>query len=452
MSASSRFPWRGPTPEPVAADDHLPPRVDVVVVGGGIIGATAAYFLARRGVSCLVCEKGVVGAEQSGRNWGWVRRMHRDPRELPLMIEAMRLWESFRDEAGEDTGFRRTGIAYLCDTDAALTRYDRWLRSVEGADIDTRILSTAEIEGVFRGSAGRWVGALYTPTDARAEPTLATPAWARAARRHGATIATGCAVRGIERSAGRVTAVVTERGTVSCEAVVVAAGAWSRLLLRSLDIDLPQLTVLSSVLRTEPVPDGPEPAAWGGGFAFRKRLDGGYTVANGGWSVADIVPDSFRLLRAFLPAIRAEWGNLHFRLGKRFVAEALRPRRWPLSEPSPFESTRVLDPEPSYAALSAALTSLSEAFPAFRGCRVAQCWGGRIDAMPDALPAISEIPAIAGLFVATGFSGHGFGIGPGAGHLVADLVTGAPPVADPAPFRYARFHDGTPLRPMAGAV
>ena len=96
--------------KPVASSRELPKSADVVVIGGGIVGAFAAYYLARRGVRVALVEKGRVGAEQSSRNWGWCRQQNRDARELPIATKSLELWERFAVESGEDTGFRRCGL------------------------------------------------------------------------------------------------------------------------------------------------------------------------------------------------------------------------------------------------------------------------------------------------------------------------------------------------------
>src|SRR6185503_9242887 len=140
-------------------------------------------------------------------------------------------------------------------------------------------------------------------------------------RRHGATILTQCAVRGLDLAAGRVAGVVAEQGRIACSSVVLAGGAWSRLFSSTLGVTLPQLKVLSSVLRTNPVAGGPETALWATGFGIRRRLDGGFTIANGHTTWADIVPDSFRFFFQFLPVLKHEWTSLRLRFGKRFFEE-----------------------------------------------------------------------------------------------------------------------------------
>ncbi len=428
-----------PPVDPVRSDEDLPTRSDVVVTGGGIIGVCTALFLAERGVSVTLCEKGVIAGEQSSRNWGWVRIMGRDPAEIALAVESKRIWQRMREITGAETGYREAGIAYLCDTDKQVAEYEAWLEHARAYQLDSRLLSQAEIAERFPGCTRRWAGALFTASDARAEPAHAVPAMAEAARRLGATILTGCAVRGLETEGGRVSAVVTERGRIACGTAVLAGGAWSRLFCGNLGLDLPSLKVLGSVLRTKPLEGAPEHAAGASDFAFRRRLDGGYNIAHRGASIAEIVPDSFRLFFDYLPTAWSQRNLIRLRLGARFLEEARLRRRWKLDETTPFEAVRVLDPEPSTAVLDEGMENLHQAFPAFRKAEVAQRWAGLIDTTPDAVPVMGEVPGHPGFFLATGFSGHGFGIGPGAGRLMADLVTGAAPIVDATPYRPDRF-------------
>jgi glycine/D-amino acid oxidase-like deaminating enzyme len=279
---------------------------------------------------------------------------------------------------------------------------------------------------------------------------MAAPAIAAAARREGASVVIGCAVRGLDMVGGRVAGVITEKGRIKCDGVVLAGGAWSRLFCGAYGVTLPQLKVLSSVVRTAPIEGLPDSSTNTGEFAFRKRLDGGYNIAGGGNHTVPIVPDTFRFFVKFLPALRAEWGQLHLSLNDRFMTEARTPKRWAMDEPSPFEATRVLDPTPDTARSERAVARVKALFPAAADMRIVQHWAGLIDVTPDAVPVISTVEEIPGLVIATGFSGHGFGIGPGAGRLAADLAVGGEPVVDPAPFRFSRFSDGTKIRVEAG--
>jgi glycine/D-amino acid oxidase-like deaminating enzyme len=440
----------GPKVDVVETDTVLPERCDVVVIGGGIIGVSTALALAQKGVSVTLCEKGHIAGEQSSRNWGWVRKTARDEREIPLILESLRMWDGMNDVVGAETGFRKCGILFAARTDADLAQQEDWLRRAAPYQIGARMIDAAEVERLIPGGTVTFKGGLYTPSDGRAEPQKAAPAIAAAARRLGATVLAQCAVRGLDIAAGRVTGVVTELGRIACDAVVLAGGAWSRLFAGSLGLRLPQLKVLSSVMRTAPLQGLPETSAWIGDVAFRKRLDGGYSIANGHGNVVPIVPDTFQFMREFLPALRADWKALRPRLNGRFLTEARTPKRWSLDEASPFEAVRTLDPAPDAGINARVEAKLKVAFPGFSGMKVEQHWAGLIDVTPDAVPVISNVDSLPGLIIATGFSGHGFGIGPAAGRLAADLATGAPPIVDPTPFRFSRFSDGSPIVVEAG--
>ena len=125
--------------------------------------------------------------------------------------------------------------------------------------------------------------------------------------------------------------------------------------------------------------------------------------------------------------------------GQWLLEEWRIPRRWALDAETPFEQVRTLDPAPSHAILDEGEGNLVQSFPAFAGMKIAERWAGVVDATPDGVPVISEVPSLPGFYIASGFSGHGFGIGPGAGHLMADLVMGETPIVDPAPYRYGRL-------------
>ena len=433
-----------PPVDRVQTDATLPARTSVVVIGGGIVGVCTALFLAQKNIPVLLCEKGEIGAEQSSRNWGWTRVMGRDAREIPLGMASLALWRRMNEITGGETGFRQCGIVYLCETRKEMEEREAWLEEARPFQLDSRALAPHEIDAVLPGSARPWAGALYTPSDGRAEPAMAAPAIAEAARRAGATILTNCAVRGLATKAGRVSGVITERGEIDCDSVVLAGGAWSRLFCGNMGLSLPSLKILGSVMRTAPLA-GPEATAGGGRFAFRKRLDGGYNISQRNASTADITADSFRQFNDFLPSLRTSWRELRLRIGPRFVEEWRIPRRWNLDETTPFERMRILDPAPVAKTLDQAKSALAAAFPVFAGMQIKQGWGGLIDVTPDAVPVISPVPQQPGFFLATGFSGHGFGIGPGAGRLAADLVSGDTPIVDPTPYRFDRFNKATPL-------
>lgn len=174
-------------------------------------------------------------------------------------------------------------------------------------------------------------------------------------------------------------------------------------------------------------------------FGWRKRLDGGYVLSRANATYVDIVPDSFRLAAQYLPLLRRSIRELRFRVGGQFIAESRMPRRWDAAGPSPFETVRIADPAPVDSVLSLARQAAVRDFPRFGQAPITRSWGGFIDVTPDALPAIGPLAAVPGLLLASGMSGHGFGLGPGAGRLVADMATGTAPVVDPTPFAPSRF-------------
>jgi len=424
-------------PDATASAPPLPAAVDVAIVGGGIIGISAAYALARAGLRVAVFEKGTLACEQSSRNWGWVRTLGRDLPEVPLAQRANQLWGEIQDRV--DVGFRRSGMFYLQENDVDAAGHQAWIDGARAHGVDARLLDNRLVRKMLPPTGRAWTGAMYSPTDGVAEPQLATRGIASLARAAGAQILEGCAVRGVERSAGRVSALLTERGRVAAQAVLVAAGAWSRLFCGNLGADFPQLKVRGSVLRTTPLDTGPLAAINGKDFTCRKRADGGYSVSQFGASMADVVPDTFRLMPHFFSAWRANSSFVRLRLGKRFFEEWKIPRHFPADRVSPFERHRVLDPLPSRRGVEQAWHRLVQAFPAFREARIAQSWAGYIDVTPDAMPVMDAVPGLPGLYLASGFSGHGFGIGPAAGEAMAQLIQGQTPAIDLHPFRYGRY-------------
>jgi glycine/D-amino acid oxidase-like deaminating enzyme len=424
----------------------LPPDAEVVVVGGGIVGTSAALALALSGIRTVLCEKAHIACEQSSRNWGWCRQAGRDEREMPLIMESLRLWHEMDQLTEGVTGFRECGVLYVGESEADEARFDAWLTMARRYDLGAGVVQQEELRRLMPGASGSYKCGLHVPSDGCAEPQKAAPTIARAAQRNGAKVLTHCAVRGLELSAGRVSAVVTERGSIKCATVILAGGAWSSLFCGALGVNLPQLKVLSSVLRTAPVETGPTVCTLMRDLGYRKRVDGGYTIARGiGAYEVPLVPDTLRFVREYLPMVKRERAGIRPRLNARSWLEMATPRRWALDAPSPFERTRVLDPKPNEVFNRQARQAMVRLYPEFASVPVAQEWAGYIDVAPDAIPYIGEVRAIPGLTVATGFSGHGFGIGPGAGRLAAAIATGQAPFVDATPFRVTRFSDGTPI-------
>lgn len=436
----------GPQIDVVQSSPSLPVQTQVIVIGGGIIGVSTALYLAQRGIPVTLLEKGIIAGEQSSRNWGWCRQTGRDTRELPLIAESMKLWAGMNSYTGSETGFLKTGIAYTTEQEESLEKWQEWARIAQDHGIDSQVIGKQQAEALSPGLTRSLHGALYTASDGRAEPQKAASAMAKKARELGAIIMQNCAVRQIETTNGKVTGVITEKGMIACQSVVIAGGIWSRLLCDSIGTTLPQLKMRSSVFRTTAIDAGVAAGIAFSDFALRKRMDGGYTVASLSGSIADIVPDSFRFLPKFIPALAAEWKTIRVRLGKRFIEEAFEWKNRPADQVSIFEKLRILDPKPYMAGNLTDFKILQQALPIFKNAQIVQHWAGLIDTMPDIVPVISPLDHLSGCIVATGFSGHGFGIGPGAGYLIADMVMGNKPVVDPSPFHINRLSDGSKIR------
>ena len=155
----------------------------------------------------------------------WCRAMGRDSRQIPPIQESLRLWKGLDAVVGADVGLRQCGILYLCETDGDMQGYEPWLEHARHHQIGSRLISAFEVQALMPGLQRKVAGALYTPSDARAEPAMAAPAIARAVRALGACVMTKCAVRAIETQAGRASGVITEKGGIRCQAVVPAVGS-----------------------------------------------------------------------------------------------------------------------------------------------------------------------------------------------------------------------------------
>jgi glycine/D-amino acid oxidase-like deaminating enzyme len=429
----------------IADSPRFPQTADVVVLGGGFAGVAAAYELAKRGASIALVEKGLIAGEQSSRNWGWCRQQNRDPRELPLAQLALRIWGGIDEEIGDQTGFRRTGLVYATSRASDLATWERWGRIAREFGVDTRMLTASETAALLPGNSRSWLGGVHSPTDGRAEPELAVPALAKAAQKHGAAIAQNCAAREFETTGGRISGVITERGPIRCSALLVAGGAWTGMFLRHHGLRFLQASVKSTSFFTLAAPAVTEGGVSMEDVTFRRRLDGGYTVGLSGLGQLQLSPYGILQAKAFWETFKVRRKGLSVSLGRQFFDGPEALRRWRADGLSPFEQIRILDPAPDRRLIERGIAGLIAAYPALASVRPAASWGGMVDSTPDAIPVIAGVAAVPGLFISSGFSGHGFGVGPAAGRLAADLIRGDKPCVDPTPFRYDRMTDGTDL-------
>jgi glycine/D-amino acid oxidase-like deaminating enzyme len=420
---------------------------DAVVVGAGIVGCATAYFLARRGARVVVVERGPVPGEQSRKNWGFVRQQGRDPLELPLMMEANRLWRGLERELGADIEWVQGGNLALAADEKRLARFEEWLSVAREFGLDTRLLRARDLEAVVPGLAGAWVGGMHTPGDGHADPEKTTDAFARAAVSHGASLHLECAVQGVTTRAGAVGSVVTEHGEIRTPTVVCAAGAWSARLARRLGLHLPQRWVRGTVARTTPVPPVTTCAVWGPGVAFRQRRDGSFTIAAGGTLDHDVTLDSLRQLRFFLPNYWKNKALFRFHVGRPLLASLAATLPGSAARRRPLVWDRGLEPPPNPAKVRRSLVELQRVLPSLPPLGIARSWAGYIDAAPDLVPMLGEVPTLRGFLLATGFSGHGFAMGPIAGRLVAELIVDGKPSLDLSAFRFSRFAEGAVGKP-----
>lgn len=412
-----------------------PPRTaEVVVIGGGIVGCFTALELARRGSRPVVLEKGMIGDEQSSRNWGFVRQAGREEAEIPLMVRAVDLWRGLEERLETSIEWEQRGNLRLLSTQEELAWYANWAAKGNDLGVPSRMLSSGDIRALLPHAQGEWSGGMFTPNDGQADPVRATAAVAGAAQHEGARILTGTAATAILVRAGRVLGAATSSGSISTDQVVVCSGLWTRRLLRPLGLNFPIQWIRGTVAETAPVLGFPEiPAVWSRGVAFRKTRKGSLIFAEGSRANVDLMPSAMNNLRKFLPALSGNFRTIQPRLNRAALLD-LRSH-W-------FADYRYTGwvPPADRRAVRQSLKELTRLYPRIAGAPIARSWAGYIDGTPDSLPVLSLVPGISGLTVGAGFSGHGFGLSPASAIVLADLVaTGKCAWHDIAPFRLSRF-------------
>lgn len=433
---------------PVRYGGSLPAEADVVVIGGGIIGMATAYELAQQGVDVVVCEKGRVGCEQSSRNWGWVRQTGRDAAELPIMMESIGLWQRLTAKSRQNALlFNQQGVTYLAQDQQAMHRHVAFAELAAQHGLDTTLLSSDQLKVHTPNTQRTWHGGIHTASDGRVEPWTAVPALTAACVDIGVTVRENCAVRSIDETQGAVTGVTTEHGPIRANRVLLAGGAWSSLLARKAAIDLPQLSVKATVARVDSIPDIGAGNVADRELAWCKRVDGGYNLALSAYHEFYPGPDAFRHLHVYRQGLLSSWSQTHFRLNAPdgFPDSWHLRRTWNAESTSPFERHRILDPQANPKLIARMRNLLRARFDGCESARATHAWAGMIDTMPDFVPVMDQVDSLAGLFIATGFSGHGFGIAPGAGRVMAKLMQQQSPGHDISRFRLSRFTDGSSL-------
>ncbi|QXT40815.1 NAD(P)/FAD-dependent oxidoreductase [Gymnodinialimonas ceratoperidinii] len=435
--------------KPVSFGADLPEKVDLAIIGGGVLGVCTALFAARAGLSVLLLEKGRVAAEQSSRNWGWVRVQGRDVAEIPIALESQTHWQALDAELQGRLGLRQIGVTYLARSDKDMAGYEDWIARAQPHGVSSTTMGRAAVQELLGQPEGNWVGGLHTPTDLKAEPWVAVPELARLAQEAGALIREGCAVRALDFEAGRVTGVVTEAGRVQAGKVVLAGGSWSSLFLRRHGVTIPQLSVRSTVVATQPLPQVLATAAVDDRLAMRPRADGGYTLAPAAFGELFAGPDLMRHIHRYLPLALTGEFDVHLRppAPKHYPDAFGTKRNWAEDARSPFEDLRILDPKPNARKVAEITRRFAEIYPQVGAVEPHAAWAGMIDVLPDVVPVVDHVKQLPGLIVATGMCGHGFGIGPAFGRILADMAQGKPVGHDLSRFSMGRFSDGSRLRP-----
>lgn len=370
---------------------------EVVIVGGGVNGSAIAYHLARAGVSVTVFDLAEPAVEPSA-SWasaGGVRQQGRDPREWPLTLEASRRWAGLAAELGSDIGFAQGGHLHLVERAADLPALEARVAREQAAGMPIQIITGAELREVAPTITTTAIAGAYTPSDGQANPTATTLAFAAAARRHGATYRVATRVDSLAVESGRVVGLVTAAGErFAADWTIVAAGAWTNRLLARHGLGLPIRPRAPQMLLTDAATPRLKPTVTGVGRQLSlKQLPTGEYFIGGGWP-SDVFERD---------------GGLSCRVRDTSIAGS-----WAVA---------------------------TDVVPDVARQRVARAWCGLEAQSFDGVPLIGPAPGLAGLYLAVGFSGHGFQIAPAVGRTVADAIQGrpTPELAELDPARAAAF-------------
>ncbi len=418
---------------------RIPPSADIVIIGGGIVGCTTAYYLAKRGSSVAVLERGGIADEQSSRAWGFVRQQGRHDLEVPMAAEASRVWLELAGELQADLDYVRRGILVIAETPEDVARIEDGASVAVRHGLNTRLLNRAELSAMLPELKGPWKAAIYTEGDGHAEPRKVTEAFARAGERRGVTFCERTAAIGIEVANGRVSGVVTPKGTISAGAVLCAAGIGTPAILGSLGLSLPLQVIRTFVGETNATKPFTPMAGWGPYVSFRPTSRNTFTIGTGYRDTGteyDITPSSFRHMKYFLPTYRENWRYVRPRLGREFFADLGQMMRGSIPEQPPAE------PPITEGRIDFVERHFYQLFPHLNGLGLKRRWAGRIDMTPDLLPIMDRFESPAGLYIGAGFSGHGFALGPVTGRLLSELIADGRPSLDLRPFRASRFREG----------
>lgn len=382
----------------------VPATAEVVIIGGGVMGTSAAFHLAEAGVSdIVVVERGELACGSSGKPIGGVRAQFSDPLNIELGSRSLRAYEDFPRRPGADIRLDTVGYLFLLTTERQAADFESAVRTQNALGVPTRMITPDEARRLCPYvSTDGLVAAAHSPTDGHARPVLVVRGYADAAARAGVTFATHTTVTGLDTTGDRVTAVHTDRGRIDCATVICTAGAWSARIGDMAGLHLPVRPVRRQLAFTEPlVPPAPRIP-----FTIDFTSSAYFHNSDDGllFGLADPrEPDGFDT--TWTP----EWLEL-FR-------EALRQRAPELAE-----------------------------------MRTAGGWAGLYEITPDHNALIGRSGELVNFLYATGFSGHGFLQGPAVGELLRDLHLERETFTDISPLSADRFRTGAATRPEAHVV
>ena len=430
----------------VHGTNELPRKVDVVVIGGGLVGCLTALNLIERGVSVALCEKGVIAGEASGTSAGIVEYESQSSVKLELIARSIELWRGMANRINGDIGYIEGGMVTLYDDETHAESAATWLESVAGQPgVQARMLSKEEIKKLNPNLGSAWHSALFQANGAAIEPSLAAPAIAEATMEKGAKILQHCAVCDIELETGRISGVVTENGSIKTSNVVIAGGVWSQILAQQLGLKLPQLMIFAEMISAAPLAGGPGiPGMTPAGY-FRPEPDGGYMFG----TATGVVPITPTVLRN-LPKLLSFWKSVDQEVNpvlnlSTFGFELRANKTWLTRKPSIFEKFRILRPEVIGKTSNDTYEGMRKHIPAFKNSRVRERYAGALMSSIDNIGVISAVNSIPGLYLGTGML-YGLTLSAAAGEVLADMITGESPKVDISPYHYERLIDGSKLK------
>lgn len=421
----------------------LPQHADVVVVGAGILGLMTAINLAERGLSVVAVEKGEIAGEQSCRFYGQVMTYKMPDATFQLHHLAKQRWREMNAKVGADTSYRTQGRVEVPFDEEDLDYVRTWIETKTreagtAIPFKTRLIQGPELEQRLRGASSPWALAGFEEDSGSLDAEIASFVIAEHAKKLGVKIYTHCAARGIETQAGAISDVVTEKGAIRTSRVVVAGGAWSRLFMQNLGVDVPTLPAYQSqqlISAAARAPGGN--VALPGNIYFREQADGTYATSPR-VVVAPVVKESFIYGYKYMPLLALPDFPVHISLNEQLIHSFFQPTRWKLDEISPFENNRLMTAAPDLPELNASLVKLKAEFPAFAESKLIDQWSGAMAIAPDENPIISTVEQYPGLVLNTA-TGWGMTESPVSSELTADLLLGKSPVLDPQAFRLDRF-------------